>query len=130
MDIIIKGCFLTYTMIFSILRPRWKLEGMALHFRLSFRRPFNYVITCWLSVLDAMLSFLYILHVYMAYYNSTCIHNAKKALSECKKALKKHKMSELEAKLVKKEKDVDILVKRLARIYANNDIYELLKTSR
>ena len=37
-------------------------------------------------------------------------------------------MSELEAKLVKKEKDVDILVKRLARIYANNDVSELLKS--
>ena len=64
----------------------------------------------------------------MAYYNSTCIHNAKKALNECKREHKKHKTSELEAKLVKQEKNVDILVKIQAIIYANNDISELLKS--
>ena len=59
------------------------LEGMVLYFGLSFRRPSNYLVTRWLSVLDAMLSFSYMLNVYMAYYNSVCIHHAKKALSEC-----------------------------------------------
>ena len=80
------------------------LGGMALHFGLSFRHPSNYVVTRWLSVFDATLSFLYMLSVHMAYYNSTCIHNAKKALNECKRDHKKHNTSELEAKLVKKEK--------------------------
>lgn len=64
----------------------------------------------------------------MVYCNSTCIQNAKKALNECKREHKKHKTSELEANLVKKEKNVDILVKRQARIYANNDISELSKS--
>ena len=68
------------------------------------------------------------LNVSMAYYNSTYIHNAKKALNECKREHKKHKTSELEAKLVKKEKNVDILVKRQARIYANNDMSDLSKS--
>ena len=68
------------------------------------------------------------LNVYMAYYNSTCIHNAKKALNECKRDHKKHKTSELKAKLVKKQKYVDMLVKRKARIYTNNDISELSKS--
>ena len=104
------------------------LEGMALHFALSFRRPSSYVVTRRLSVLDATQSFSYMLNVSMAYYNSTYIHNAKKALNECKREHKKHKTSELEAKLVKKEKNVDILVKRQARIYANNDISDLSKS--
>ena len=104
------------------------LEGMALHFGLSFHCPSNYVVTCWLLVLNATLSFLYMLNVYMAYYNSTCIHNAKKALNECKGEHKKHKPSELKDKLVTKEKNADILVKRQARIYANNDISELSKS--
>ena len=99
-------------------------EGMVLHFGLSF----NYVVTHWLLVLDATLSFLYMLNVYMAYYNSTCIHNAKEALNKCKREHRKHKPAELEAKLVKKEKNVETLVKRQARIYANNDISELSKS--
>ena len=70
-----------------------------------------------------MLSFSYMLNVYMEY-----IHNAKKALNECKREHKKHKTSELEAKLVEKEKNVDILVKRQVRIYADNDISELSKS--
>ena len=41
---------------------------------------------------------------------------------------KKHETSELESNLVKKEKNVNILVKRQARIYANNDISELSKS--
>ena len=106
------------------------LEGMALHFGLSFRYPSNYVVTRWLLVLHATLSFSYMLNVYMAYYNSTCIHNAKKALNECKREHKKHKTSELEAKLVKKQKNVDMLVKRKARIYTNNDVSELSKSER
>ena len=83
---------------------------------------FSFVVTCWLLVLGATLPFSYMLNVYMAYYNSTCIHNARKELNVCKREHKKHKTSELEAKLVNKEKNVDILVKRQARIYANNYI--------
>ena len=104
------------------------LEGMALHSGLSFHHPSNYVVTCWLLVLDPMLSFSYMLNVYTAQYNSICIHNAKKALNKCKREHKKHKTSELEVKLVKEEKNVDILVKRQARIYANNYISELSKS--
>ena len=92
---------MTYTMISAFCILIEILEGMVPHFGLSFFCPFNYVVTCWSLVLDATLSFLYMLNVYMAYYNSTCIHNAEEAL----KKNKKHKTSELEAKLVKKEKN-------------------------
>ena len=103
-------------------------ECKALHVGLFFRRPSNYVVTHWLTVLDTTLSFSYMLNVYMTYYNSTCTHNAKRALNECEREHKKPKTSELVAKLAKKEKNVDILVKRQATIYANNDISELSKS--
>ena len=44
-----------------------------------------------------MLSFSYMLNVYIAY-----IHNAKKALNECKREHKKHKTSEIKIKLLLK----------------------------
>ena len=61
------------------------------------------------------------LNVYMTYYNSTCIHNATIPLTECKKEHKKYKTFTLEAKLIKKEKNIEVLVKKQTRIYINND---------